>query len=197
MYKDWWNSINLLRTLISKEMSRAEKWGGDAKSWQKREISVTQRIVDDIHFKWRETKQPLSQWKWRHYTSLCIFQHYIIRPIQFLPGVIACFYFQPGRRFGNNFKKLPLILPKLFATNFWKSGVGQGYHRLPFSSPRMHEAYGDFAVVLMVTWPIWFWTRLYYAFQFVDFVRTRPMRYRYSGVDEFVAQNPLQRISSR
>lgn len=171
------------------------RWGGDANSWQKREITVVQRVVDDLHFKWRETKQPLSQWKWRHYLSLVIIQHYIIRPISFFPGVFACFYFQPGRRLGRKFQQLPLIMPNIWASKFWVSGVGQIYHRMPFANPRMHEAYGDFAVVLMVTWPLWLWTRLFYGYHAVDFVRTRPIRYQYADVGEFVGQNPFKGVT--
>ena len=38
----------------------AAQWG-EAGSWQHREISTLQRMIDEVHFKWRETRQPMKQ----------------------------------------------------------------------------------------------------------------------------------------
>ena len=51
--------------------------------------------MDDIKFKWRETRQPLSTWKLRHFFGLYVLSRFVMRPVLYLPGIMSFYCLQP------------------------------------------------------------------------------------------------------
>ena len=78
--------------------------------------------MDDIRFKAREMRQPLSTWKFRHFCGLYILSRFVMRPVLYFPGIISFYCIQPGRRFNRIWRSVPFKLPKLMAEPFWISG---------------------------------------------------------------------------
>mmetsp|Transcript_14010 Transcript_14010/g.17252 ORF Transcript_14010/g.17252 Transcript_14010/m.17252 type:complete len:142 (-) Transcript_14010:67-492(-) len=118
-------------------------------------------------------KYPLKKWKIRHYFGLYVLSRFVLKPVMYFPGILSFYYILPGRRFNNLWTKVPVILPKLMSPVFWKSGSHQGYMRLPINGERWKEACGDWAVFLMMTWPLWLWTRIYFGYFIIEYASYR------------------------
>eukprot|EP00484_Ammonia_sp_Unknown_P020999 CAMPEP_0197033680 /NCGR_PEP_ID=MMETSP1384-20130603/12028_1 /TAXON_ID=29189 /ORGANISM="Ammonia sp." /LENGTH=106 /DNA_ID=CAMNT_0042463521 /DNA_START=19 /DNA_END=335 /DNA_ORIENTATION=+ len=54
--------------------------------------------MDDVKFKWREMRQPLTSWKMRHFLGLYALSRFVMRPILYFPGILCFYCLQPGRR---------------------------------------------------------------------------------------------------
>lgn len=79
--------------------------------------------MDDIKFKWREMRQPLSTWKLRHFLGLYVLSRFVMRPVLYFPGIMCFYCLQPGRRLNRLWRSVPFQLPKLMAEPFWLSGI--------------------------------------------------------------------------
>ena len=87
-----------------------------------RKLKSWELWLDDIKFKAREMRQPLSSWRLRHFCALYALSRFVVRPVLYFPGIMSFYCLQPGRRLSRIWKSVPFKLPKLMAEPFWVSG---------------------------------------------------------------------------